>query len=301
MHSNYEIKLLRSSETQHFNNMTYGQYKPFLAWMDVINDRLFPIGLYRAGRPAGLLLGLNQLNTPGKADIMSIFIEKEFRRRGLALKMIDFFEQQCRESKIKTISTFYFDNRPFVTIINNLLDKCGFLPAEPELYYCKCDKSIADMPITEYTKLPDGFETFSWTDIPSAEKKQLMGELEGQGFFDQRISPFINEKVIVPEISLGLKAGKNIIGWAICSYYDENTICYNSIFIMPQYQGAALGIALQMRSIRGHLLTELSQKYPYAIFMVRYDNHARLKMVKKKFSKYSIEQYNQVIRKKILF
>jgi len=299
MNEKYEIKLLNSSEAEAFKNMTYGQYKPFIAWMDNVLGKLFAVGLYYEKKPAGSLLGLF-LTAGQKIDIMSIFIEKEHRGQKIALEMMKFLEEKCREHKVPLMSTFYFENRPFVPLINNILDKCGFAPIEPEVYFCKCDANFAKMPIIEYTGLPHGFETFSWTGLSPMLKEKLRREWEDKEWFDKRLSPFNDEATIVPEISLGLKKDGEIAGWAICNYYNNDTIIYTSIFIMPQYQGATLGIALQMLSIRGHLLTDLAQKYPYALFNVRYDNPARLKMVKKKFAKYSIESYDQVIRKKVL-
>jgi len=299
MNEKYKIELLNHSQAEDFKNMTYGRYKPFIAWMDNILGRLFPVGLYYEGRPAGLLLALH-LSADTKADILSIFIEKEFRGRKLAVKMIACLEDKCREAGIKTVSSFYFDNRPFTAIINNLFDRCGFAPAEPEVFFCKCDKNFANMPLIEYTNLPAGFETFKWNDLNPALKEKLRLEWQNKDWFDERLSPFSGEETMVARTSLGLRRKDEIVGWTICNYYDQDTIAYTSIFIMPEFQGATLGIALQMISIRAHLLTDLAQKYPFGLFHVRYDNPARLKVVKKKFAKYSIEQYDQVIRKKNL-
>ncbi|HNY11186.1 MAG TPA: hypothetical protein PKK26_06305 [Candidatus Wallbacteria bacterium] len=297
--NNYEIRLLASNETEGFKSMTYGQYKPFLAWMDNVLGRLLPVALFCEGRPAGLLLGM-QSQQNDTLDIMSLFIEKPHRGSGRSLEMIKFMEKKCREFGIAAMKSFYFDNRPFVPYINKLLDMCGFGPAEPEVFFCKCDKSFTNMPMIDYTDMPKGFEVFKWTELNSFLKNSLRNEWENKEWFDKRLSPFSCEETIVPELSLGLRKDNEIVGWAICNYYSEDTLLYTSIFIMPELQGAALGIALQMRSIREHLFTDLAQKYPYALFEVRYDNPARLKMVKKKFSRYAVEQYDQVIRRKIL-
>jgi len=297
--NNYEIRLLASGEVDEFKSMTYGQYKPFLAWMDNILGKLMPVALFHEGRPAGLLLGV-QIRPNDTLDILSLFIEKPYRGRKLSLEMIRFLEEKCREAGFAAIKTFYFDNRPFVPLVNKLLDASGFGPTEPEVFFCKCDKSFTNMPIIEYTDLPQGYEVFKWTELNPFLKEKLRKEWENKDWFDKRLSPFASEETIIPELSLGLRSGNEIAGWTICNHYSEDTILYTSIFIMPELQGATLGIALQMRSIRAHLLTALAQKYPYALFEVRYDNPARLKMVKKKFTKYAIEQYDQVIRRKIL-
>jgi GNAT superfamily N-acetyltransferase len=300
MKNKYEIKLLTSKEAENFKTMTYGQYKPFLAWMDNVLGRLLPVGLFFEGEPAGLLLGL-KLDAKDHMDILSLFIEKQHRGQKLSIEMMGFLEQRCREFEIANIKTFYFDNRPFVPLINKIFDKCGYGPVEPSVFFCKCDKSFANMPAIEYTDLPAGFETFRWSDLSRSHKEKLRNEWENKEWFDEVLSPFKAEGTIVSEISLGLKKNGDIVGWAICNYIEnEKTILYTSIFIMPEHQGAALGIALQMRSVRGHLLTDLAEKYPYALFEVKYNNHARLKMVKKKFAKYAVEQYDQVIRTKCL-
>ncbi len=300
MNNKYEIKLLTSKEAENFKTMTYGQYKPFLAWMDNVLGKLFPVGLFHGGEPAGLLLGL-KLDAKEHLDILSLFIEKPHRGQKLSIEMMEFLEERCREFGIGNVQAFYFNNRPFVPLINKIFDKCGYGPVEPSVFFCKCDRSFANMPMIEYTGLPDGFETFRWSDLGRSHKEKLRNEWEKKEWFDEVLSPFKTEETIVPDISLGLKKDGSIVGWTICNYIEnERTILYTSIFIMPEHQGAALGIALQMRSIRGHLLTDLAEKYPFALFEVKYDNHARLKMVKKKFAKYAVEQYDQVIRKKSL-
>lgn len=299
MNEKYEIRLLNHKEAEVFKNMTYGQYKPFIAWMDNVLGRLFPVGLYCEGRPAGLLLAIH-LSSEKKTDILSIFIEKEHRGKKIAVKMLDFLADKCREAGIKTISAFYFSDRAFVAVINNLLDKCGFDPAEPEVFFCKCDKNIINMPMIEYTSLPAGFETFNWKELDPVLKEKLRLEWQSKDWFDEKLSPFSNEETMADGLCLGLRRGDEIAGWAICNYYSEDTILYTSIFIMPELQGTTLGIALQMISIRAHLLTGLALKYPFGLFQVRYDNPARLKVVKKKFAKYSVEQYDRMIRKKNL-
>jgi len=300
MDNRYEIRLLNSSEAESFKNMTYGQYKPFIAWMDNVLGKIYAVGLYFEGRPAGLLLGI-KLSVEEKLDIMSIFIEKDHRGKKIALAMMNFLEEKCREDGVALLNVFYFDNRPFVPLINNLFDKCGFAPVEPAVFFCKCDKSFTNMPAIEYTGLPDGFETFPWSDLNPLYREKLYEEWKGQEWFDEVLSPFKGEDTIVPEISLGLKKDGRIVGWTICNSIEaDKTILYTSIFIMPEFQGATLGIALQMRSIRGHLLSDLAEKYPYALFEVKYNNTARLKMVKKKFARYAVETYDQVTRKKLL-
>ena len=300
MNNKYEIKILTSKEAEDFKSMTYGQYKPFLAWIDNVLGQLFPLALFYEGKPAGLLLGL-KLDANDYLDILSLFIEKPHRGQKLSVEMINFLEELCREFDIKNIEVFYFDNRPFAPIINKIFDKCGYGPVEPSVFFCKCDKNFVNMPAIEYTDLPAGFETFKWSDLSRHYKEKLKNEWKNEKWFDEMLSPFKSEDTMVPEISLGLKKDGRIVGWTICDLIEnEKTILYTSIFIMPEFQGAALGIALQMRSIRGHLLTGLAEKYPYALFEVKYENRVRLKMVKKKFAKYAVEQYNQVTRKKCL-
>ncbi len=299
MNENYKIKFLTHIQAEDFKNMTYGRYKPFIAWMDNILGKIFPVGLYYKNQPAGFLLALNS-SSEKTADILSIFIEKQHRGQKIAIDMIKFLIARCREASIKTIRTFYFSNRPFTPIINNIFNKCEFFPARPEVFFCKCDKNITRMPLIEYTNLPAGFETFDWKSMNSELKEKLKYELQNKDWFDKRLSPFSPEETIVGGLSLGLRKKNKIAGWTICNYFNEDTISYTSIFIMPEFQGMALGIALQMISIRAHLLTNLAQKYPFGMFNVRYDNPARLKAVKNKIAKYSIEQYDQLIREKNL-
>lgn len=273
---------------------------PFLAWMDAVRGRLFPVALFIGERPAGLLLGMQK---PAEEELMlmSIFIEKEHRGNGLSLRMMEFLEGRCRESGISSMMAFYFNGRPFVTAVEGLLDKCGFSPAEPNTFVCVCDKKFINMPMIEYTELPSGFETFKWMDLSAVYRNELRKRWLDEPWFDEKLSPFSDEASIVRDISLGLKKDGKIAGWTICNFIEETkSILYDSVFVMPEYRDAAIGIALQMRSIRGHLLTGLAEKYPFARFLVRYDNHARLKMVKKKFAPYAVEQYDQVIRRKKL-
>jgi len=297
----YKIRLLDYSEGEAFKHMTYGRYKPYVAWMSCVSGVLFPVGLFYEGRPAGLLLGIGASSLK-QTEILSFFIEREHRGKNNAFKMLEFLEDKCREAKIGAMNTFYFDNRPFVPLINNLLDKCGFAPAEPELFLCKCkhEKNFTKMRALEYTDLPADFETFKWADMDPALKEKLKNEWENKEWFDNKLSPFACEKTIAPETSLWLRKCDDIVGWMICNYYSADTILYTSIFIMPELQCAALGIALLMRSIRAHIFSDLAEKYPYALFEVRYDNQVMLKMVRKMFARYVVEKYDRVTRKKIL-
>ncbi len=294
----YEVKLLDAASAPGFKHMTYGQYKPFLNCAVMIKGILIPVGLYRNGNPAGLALGWRQ---PGKNfRLLSIFIDKEIRRRGWAIKLLDFMASECRKHKIDLLETLFFDNRPNTPLIEALLARAGFAPPEPFTFCCKCDKRLAEMPMIDYTGLPPGFDTVPWFSLSRDARLKLFKDWQESDGYDEILSPFNSEDTIEPNTSLALRKDGKVRGWAVCHLSKPDTIVYSTLFIMPEIQGFGVGVALQMRSISAHLKTELGKKYPYGFFIVRYDNIPRLRVAQKRFVKYSIEHFNQLrFQKKI--
>lgn len=297
--NDYSIRLLAPDEAYSFRKMTYGRYKPFLAWVGNAKGDVFPVGLFKKDVPAGLLLAFRH-ETSDEADILSLFIEKEHRGKGLSKKMLNLLEDSCRERGAKSLKIFYLSDRPFVPILENLLSKSEFSAPKPEAFICKCDRSFANLSMLDYTQLPEGYETFPWMSLPFAKREELMKQWTAEDWFDERLSPFGGEDMIVSECSLGLRCGDEVIGWTVCHMITVDTIQYTTLFIKPEIQGVGIGVALQMRSLRAHLLTSLLDRVPYGQFIVRYDNKPRLKVAKNRFAKYSIESYDQVICTKTL-
>lgn len=294
-----DIRLLTVNEAPVFKEMTYGYYKPFLNCARMMGKcLLLPVGLYHGGLPAGLALGLRQPNEP--FHLLSVFVKKSIRRRGWASRLIEFMATACRERGVDEIESFYFDHRPNTSVVEALLSANGFASAEPIAFHCKCDKRLGEMRMLDYTGLPDGYDTIPWLSLTPERRNELWSEWSSESWFDPMLSPFEGECHIEPNTSLALLRDDEVCGWALCHVSEPDMIVHSALFVKPEIQGLGIGVPLQMRSISAQVKTGLIERYPFGMFIVRYDNVSRLRVAKKRFAQYAVQMFDQVVRRKAL-
>jgi hypothetical protein len=270
-------------------------YRSILAEQKPFKGVLIPVGLFDDERPMAILLG-HILPGENYCLLAGLGADISLMGKGLEKRMEAYLAEKCLGLNIKELRFIYDSDSPGAPVINELLDQCGYSPPEPELLVCRCDKRLANLALMGYTELPAGLDTVNWLQLADEKREAFRTLLPSFPWFEPRLSPFLNDAHICPEPSLAMMKGEEIVGWAICHQTDSDTIDYTTIEIFPEYQGVGTGIALQMRSIRRHLLTELADRFPYGRFVASYKDHARLRVLKKKFLPHAADWHDRMLR-----
>ncbi len=111
--------------------------------------------------------------------------------------------------------------------------------------------------------LPGGIEFFPWTELTREERKKIDKGLE-QGLFTRDVYPYHEKEG--PELinSVGLRHEGNVVGWMATSRYDDDTICYGSLYLHRNYRALGLAPALMQEAIRLHRGSDV----PYAMWEI---------------------------------
>lgn len=292
------IRLVTRVEAPRFAAMV--QHEPYCSILregKPFKGILLAVGLFDAERPMGLLLGHI---LPGNSFCLLAGLGADARLQGAGWekRLEAYLTQKCLAGGVREFRFLFDSDSPGAPAINALLDDCGYSAPTPELLVCRCDRRLSRLALLDYTDLPPGFDTVGWLDLTDSQRQSFRETLEHQTWFDPRLSPFLDDEHIRPEPSLALLKEGEIVGWAVCHQTEPDTIDYTTLEIFPEHQGTGTGIALQMRSIRRHLLSDLGEQIPYGRFVVSYDNHARMRVLRRKFLPHAADWHDRMVRLK---
>jgi len=296
----HTIRLIERKEGPSFEGfIQHEPYRSILAGRRAFKGILLPIGLFDEGSPQAILLGHIPLGHES-CLLAGLGALAELAGQGWERRMESFLCDKCLAGGVRDIRFLYDSDSPGASAINQLLDECGYSPSRPELLICRCDRKLSELALLAYTDLPPGFETLGWLETKPEQRQALGRHLETAPWFEPRLSPFLDDEHISPEPSLALLRNGEIVGWAVCHQTEPDTIDYTTLEVFPEYQGVGTGIALQMRSIRKHLLSELGERVPYGRFVVNYKDQARLRVLKRKFLPHAADWHDRMLRQKNL-
>ncbi len=186
-----------------------------------------------------------------------------------------------------TVATFsFFDdgklNSPLATVLNNDAWE------EPELSMLKYffDGFTFNPPwLNTPPKFPKVVRKFPWKKLTPNEKKVLLHKL-GQGRIPLNISPFgMDENLIEPLNSLGLRYKREVIGWCVTQRTAEDTIKYAFLYMDPEF----LFIGNPVRLLADSIHIQTASTVQWAEFDVNIDQSSLswLNFVEKRLAPYA--------------
>jgi len=223
-------------------------FKQFQAKLDLPispKDNLIPIGINLLGRPIAFLLANLE---DQKIHIYSLFVEKTFRRQGLASLLLSTLNQYAKNNHIKKLSLSYVINRPESHLIESFLQAHQWSKPIPEMFLCHVEGiKVVEMLKSDWMnryQLPDKFKLFPWSEITPKEFSAL---IENPFYIPEYTPEFENFETLN---SLGLRYQGEIIGWMLTKAYKPNVILYHNLFIKKEYQKLGRAIPLLAASIK---------------------------------------------------
>jgi GNAT superfamily N-acetyltransferase len=279
------IRHLNNSEMPMYCSMTFPAYRHLFNMPGIYGTAAFS-GLSCLGLAAAYAL------LPGEHEIISIFVNKKYRNRGIARALLDelfiyaraFIKGPC---KFKII---YDDSIKYRPAVEKLFNRLRFSEAQPRCRVFRCDKKIGEMPwINRYALVPDNFKIIKWIDLPENLKSDLINEQKKSEIFPPELSPFRDEKILEPLNSLALVYENSIIGWSVTHRPFKDMIRYSCIFVKEAFRGTGLAVILLMNSINLHVNDpRAAAEIPKASFVVYYSNPIMMKMINKRMKKYAL-------------
>ena len=285
-------RILNPQDGPSYEHMTFPVYRSRLKNRTFEENSILAIGAIVEKTPVGLLLA--QIGSDNKAEIISIFTQKDFRQQGIATNLIDYCLKTLTDYKCQEVKTFYEKNHTYSAWIESILNKLSFLPPKPYSLVCRCHgPKLRKAPWLQKSLLPAAFEIFLWSELTEVEKEQLQSSNAKSPWYPNILTPFREISIIEPLNSLGLRYKNEVVGWMINHRIAVDTIRYTSIFVREDLQKFGLAIPLMSEAIRRHLYNSHFW-IDRAIFLVPYEMASMIRFVHKHMMPY-VDHVNEIL------
>ena len=247
------IPQLSPEEKERWHPFLESKYWPCLDGTDIwgVDDTIIvALGAYEDKRPVGIVL--STFRVPQRyALILALHVEEKSRNKKIGTQLLSQLEPTLVEKDCSLMSITYPSDVPTTIYLEKILNRLAWDQGTPFSIRCHFKSSTfsASWMKNKY-RLPKNIEIFKWKFLTLKERKQLELEIS-RDMIPSSVSPFIQEKLIEPSNSLGLrKKDGEVIGWMITHRMDVDTIQYASLFIKREYQFLGYAIFLSTESIR---------------------------------------------------
>ena len=197
------------------------------------------------GRPVGLLMAARSASgRSGKLD--SVFVEPAFRRRGIAGKLMEHLNQECRFHGVQEMEATWVDESDRTMMAGGLLEGSGWTTPRPSAIVCRGRKRILSMDLVEHLtsrfgtrhrrhSLPEHWSIERWVDISSEVREELEERGSREGWLPQDVKPSRHDRNIEPDVSLAALENGRIMGWVLVQHRVPEWLTVGSSFMEPNH------------------------------------------------------------------
>lgn len=186
------------------------------------------------------------------SEILSLYINREHRGRGLGSKLIFYINRALAKAGFEEARIYFRSNWDSKGFIYKLVEKDKWTAPVTLMHIFKSNLDYKDkVTWTQDLHLPEDLRIGIWSEISNEYKTALKHRIENDKSVPQYLFPFINTEKIENLNSVGLLKKNEIIGWNIIYRINKDTLEYNNLFIMQEYRtNIKLPIALISRSVQ---------------------------------------------------
>ncbi len=219
------------------------------------------------------------------SEIISFYIEPEFRNEGIGQELLNKTEQILSQKGFREVRTYFWSSWESTESTKHILEKQEWSEPEKLMHVFRTDIArVSNIPWRDNVILPEGYEIIPWSWVSPDEKKEIKDEQEFMPFFSESFSPFYHEDRLAYYTSLGLKYNDKVIGWLLTYWNSPATIEYNNVFIRQEFR---LGIKIPLEMIRIASMKQVEQNVPDILWSVGEENSLLEQYLDKKFGDYS--------------
>lgn len=249
----YRYTQLNATNVNRFTSLTLDAYRSGLTQLP---EHQLAIGASYLWQPVGLIL-ISRSPDRKRAEVLSLSVIDAHRGHGIASELLAEAEQILAEEGCEQIDLRYTTNLPQSSALEHILQKRGWSPPTTLRIVCETDVSrYVNGPLyTLQIPLPEGYEIFYWKDLSALEREAILQRHTSTpgGWFPDEVSPFVQEDIMEPINSLGLRYGHEVIGWLVSHRVSPTTIYYAEAFIAREHKGHGFGLMLAAEASRAHV------------------------------------------------
>jgi len=178
---------------------------------------------YDGSTPIGLALVLHGKDHR-QGELVSLAVDKAFRRRGIGAAVLRYVEHHLRTANICEISARFSDGLPGASAFGALVASAGWNGPVPERIRIMGQVGNALEVFRDRDKLlaralRDGLVIVSWRDFPHDARAHILQEI-AEGRAPEWSSAGLFSDTFDPDFSMVLTKGDNtVVGWVICQFH----------------------------------------------------------------------------------
>jgi GNAT superfamily N-acetyltransferase len=291
-----EFRLLTPADTPAYRSLTFPRYRDWLS-DEVLEAGVTGIKVENEGQACGLALA-KLAPDHQEARLASLVVVPECRGAGLGTTLLERLEAVLRQQGCQQMSVNYSSGQSTVPAFERILQKCAWGPPELVQIVSKGDRPSTERLRWLRLRLPAGFESFFWVNLPEDERQALQAEQVTKPWYPEYLSPFAGEELIDAVTSLGLRYQGQVVGWSICHRLTPDTTRHTSVFVRAELDGAGAGIPLLAESLRRVLADTPAQ---YLVFVVHAQNEPMLRFARRHIIPHMISSIEQRFARKIFY
>jgi GNAT superfamily N-acetyltransferase len=298
-------RLLKPGEASSYEKLAIASYRGKLAQLSE-NEPIIALAATFLGRKVGLAV-LEIINQHGQdmAILASIYIVPEFRGRGFGKELLQQVEKVLKDRNINKIKVYFIKERNNSVVLEGLLAGANWsIPRNCMIQVTSSIEKIQQAPWFKNAAIPEGWEIFSWKDLPGEERLRLEQENRQEWWIPSALLPaggsgqFI-EREFEPHTSVGLYANGHVEGWMINYKLNDTTLLFSKGWVKKRLQRS--GRSLPFISLLAESIQRFSRtNYQFGIWQVANNQPAMQAFTLKRLVPYSLDCKNIVSTEKSL-
>lgn len=276
------ITLLDSKTAGAFRHMTFPAYR-WLLGFDLVPPKTVALGGWSDGRAVGLALAAIDPVRP-IAELLSLYVAPEHRRRGLATGLLAAAEEELARLDVREVWATYMTGQPTTPVLEVVLKKRGWNEPVTRMLVVRCTlESIGRAPWIKRYPLPRGGEIVPWIQLGDPEREEIRRSQDMAPWIPRDLVPFQYEAGLEPVTSLALRVDGKVLGWMI-NHVVDSVLRFTCGFVHGDLQRMARLLPLINEAVARARAIGLS----VGMWTVPVEHQAMVRFVRRRIQPYSI-------------
>jgi peptidoglycan pentaglycine glycine transferase (the first glycine) len=222
--------------------MTFPLYRPLLALLgsgeaDAAGVR--PVAhLARIDEvPVGLVLAGLPTAERASAELLSVFIDADFRNQGVATFLLAGLEADLAARGVRELEGVYMAGKPGIDALERVFVKRGFTAPVLRKVVVQCTPEEASR--TDWfrkAKMPAGATIFPWAELTPDEYATLRRSQAEQPWIPQILEPWSCGPNFDQVSSVGMRLDGRVVGWILNHRVAPNLVRFTACFVRADLQ-----------------------------------------------------------------
>jgi GNAT superfamily N-acetyltransferase len=302
--SNITITPLLPEDLSAVSHLTFPSYRSLLKEaVNGTNEKILALVARSKGIPVGLVLAeppsvMDNFSYNEKKNALKLFsvmTDPEWRRRSIATALLQALTQQSRYLGYLRLITGYTTKIKSLVAFEHLLASSGWDTPIPSMELSIF--RIGDMETASWLDAvstpPPGYKLFPLNELTDKDRVWINAGI-ATGEIPEYLSPFAEEEYLVPEISVGLRYGRDIVAWMtlIRAPLVADALCYRTLFVHPKLRTTkGFGPLVAATAGKLHAASPIRKERPKGIFGTSFHSIKQLNFARKRLNPHCFEIY----------